>query len=120
MANGTALRGNTTARKLAALSKWVDAANAHRDPEAILWGRVAKVSEECGEAIAALIGATGQNPRKGVVGHTGVVVKELLDVAVTALAAVEHIGGNHGTSMDMLADHVDYLILCAEIELRRD
>ena len=51
-----------TAAKLVALSKWIDAANAHRDPEAVLWGRVSKIGEEFGEVIEALIGATGQNP----------------------------------------------------------
>lgn len=87
---------------LAALSRWIDDSNAGRDPEAILWGRVAKVSEEGGEVVAALIGATGQNPRKGVTHTMDDVVEELLDVVVTGLAAVEHITGNTGRSLHLL------------------
>lgn len=42
---------------LVALSRWIDAGNAHRDPEAIAWGRLAKIAEENGEVIEAFIGA---------------------------------------------------------------
>lgn len=101
----------TPAERLAAISAWIDAApaNVERDTEAALWGRVAKVAEECGEAIAALIGATGQNPRKGVTHTWGDVTGELLDVALTALAAVEHITGNSGLSIGMLEDKVEHV-----------
>jgi len=94
-----------TAAKLAALSEWIDTApaNATRDKEAALWGRVAKVGEEHGEAIAALIGATGQNPRKGVTHGMVDVEEELLDVALSALCAVEHLNGNNGVSMKAFA-----------------
>ena len=96
--------------QLAELSRWIDEANSHRNPEAQLWGRVAKVSEETGEAIAALVGATGQNPRKGFTHTTVDVVKELLDVAVTALAAVEHLVNNDGSCVSLLESHVDGLM----------
>jgi hypothetical protein len=96
-----------TGKRLAALSTWIDAGNAHRDSEAQLWGRVSKVTEEAGESIAALIGATGQNPRKGIT-HTMIdVCEELLDVAITALGAVEHINGNWGNSLELLDSKVD-------------
>jgi hypothetical protein len=95
----------TAAKRLAVLSTWIDDANAHRDPEAATWGRVAKVAE--------YVGATGQNPRKGVQGCVDDVVKELLDVAVTALAAVEHFNGNDGGSLAMLAEHIDGLVVRA-------
>lgn len=100
-----------TASYLAAISRWVDDAptNAARDAEARTWGRLAKVAEECGEVIQAYIGATGQNPRKGVTNDQADVRKELLDVAVTALAAHEHLTGNDGSSMAALAQHVAYL-----------
>lgn len=91
---------------LCRVSEWIDAANSLRDPEAITWGRLAKVSEECGEVIAAYIGATGQNPRKGVVGSIDDVVEELLDVALTALAAVEHLTGHRGTALQALDDKI--------------
>lgn len=80
------------------LSQWIDdaPANAARNPEALTWSRLAKVAEECGEVIAAYIGFTGQNPRKGVT-HTGQDVEsELLDVALTALLAYEHVTNHRG------------------------
>lgn len=100
-----------TARQLAELSRWIDDSNTHRDPEARTWGRIAKLAEETGEVVAAYIGATGQNPRKGVTHTDQEVVNELLDVAVTALAAVEHLLGNGGSALACLVvriDHVHY------------
>ncbi|WP_198541291.1 MazG-like family protein, partial [Parafrankia soli] len=44
-----------------------------------------KVVEELGEAVAALIGMTGQNPRKGVTHTQADLLGELYDVALTAL-----------------------------------
>lgn len=103
----------TTAEVLADLSTWIDTTNQHRDPEAILWGRVAKVSEEAGEAIACLVGATGQNPRKGQTHSLEDVIEELLDTAVAALGAVEHITGNTGTSLALLLDKIDRVAIRA-------
>lgn len=102
-----------TGEPLAELSAWIDASNDRRDPEAITWGRLAKISEEVGEVIEAFIGATGQNPRKGVTHDMADVRKELLDVAVTALAAWEHLDGNAGRSLAALDEHVDYLVIRA-------
>lgn len=90
------------AEHLVALSRWVDAGNAHRDPEAITLHRVIKVAEEMGEAVTALIGALGANPRKGVDGTLEIVLEELLDVAVTALGAYEHIDAHQGRAYDEL------------------
>lgn len=92
----------TTADRLVAISRCIDAGNAGRDPEAIAWGRLAKLSEETGEVIAAYIGATGQNPRKGVTHTTDDVLAELLDVAVTALGAYEHLDGHQGRALAAL------------------
>lgn len=94
----------TPAEQLVALSRWIDAPNAHRDPEAQAWSRIAKVGEEHGEVIAAYIGAIGQNPRKGVTHSLEDVVDELLDVALTALAAVEHLRGHDGAALSLLED----------------
>ena len=91
---------------LRALSQWIDDGNAERDPEAILWGRVSKITEEAGEAIAALIGWTGQNPRKGITHNRHALIEELLDVAVTALGAVEHVTDNRGEALDRLNDKI--------------
>lgn len=87
---------------LVALSQWIDAGNAHRDREAVAWGRLAKIAEENGEVIEAFIGATGQNPRKGVTCSIEKVLDELLDVAITALAAYEHLDGHEGRSLGEL------------------
>lgn len=84
---------------LVALSRWIDEGNADRDREAVTWGRLAKIAEEHGEAIAAFIGATGQNPRKGVTHSMQDVRDELLDVAVTALAAYEHLDAHRGRAL---------------------
>jgi NTP pyrophosphatase (non-canonical NTP hydrolase) len=103
-----------TSMQLHVLSRWIDAGNEHRDPEAVTWGRLSKVAEECGEVIAAFIGATGQNPRKGVTctGHD--VQEELLDVAITALGAVAHLNNNDGTDLlALLANKVQRVVVRA-------
>ena len=54
------------------------------------WARVAKAAEESGEAVAALIAYTGQNPRKGVCGTLDELLGELADVACTGMFAIQH------------------------------
>lgn len=76
---------DATPALLAYLSRWLDESQGDRDAEAVLWGRVAKVGHEAGEAIAALIGATGQGPRTGSTSSYDDVVEELIDVAMTAV-----------------------------------
>jgi NTP pyrophosphatase (non-canonical NTP hydrolase) len=83
----------TTQTEIAEISKYIDnnTAPAFRNNETLaLFGRVGKVQEEAGEVMAALIGFTGENPRKGITHTADDVVNELLDVALTALCAVEH------------------------------
>jgi hypothetical protein len=98
-----------SADRLVELSRWIDEspANAGRDPEALTWVRVAKLAEEAGEAVAALIAATGANPRKGVHGTPTQVDAELLDVALTALAAYEHRTGHMGFAFAALFGHIE-------------
>jgi hypothetical protein len=88
-----------------AVSQWIDNApgNRGRDPEALLWGRTVKVSEEAGEVIAALVGALGHNPRKGVHDTLEHVEYELLDVSMTALCALAHLYTRKGETPDLLA-----------------
>lgn len=50
--------------------------------------RILKLSEEVGEVSEAVIGATGQNPRKGVTHTWDDVQAELCDVVITALVAL--------------------------------
>ena len=94
------------ATALTELSGWIRRANALRDDEATLWGQVAKVGEEHGEAVAAMIGYTGQNPRKGFTHGRDDVVEELLDVAVAALNAVEFLRGHDGRALAELEDKI--------------
>ena len=54
-------------RHVATLVAWLDAANPRTDHEIAC--RVMKLAEETGEAVAAYIGMTGQNPRKGTLCH---------------------------------------------------
>lgn len=97
---------------LAALSVWIDSANYDQGwaPEAVTWGRLAKIAEEFGEVIAAHIGATGQNPRKGFTHTWTDVNKELLDVALTALCAWEHMNGANGKSLVALDAHIAFVL----------
>lgn len=101
-------------RAISTLSHWVDnsPANAKRDPEALTWHRVAKVSEEAGEAIDEMIKWVGGNPRKPKSLSSGALVGELLDAAVSALGAVEHLFGNplQGCSLELLEAHMKGLI----------
>jgi hypothetical protein len=85
------------------LSKWIDAGQ-ERD-EGQMWHRVAKVSEEAGEVIEAMIGWYGRNPRKGVCKTQDDVVGELLDTALAALGAVEHILDHPGRAFTLLEQH---------------
>lgn len=109
----------TLGEKIAAISAWVDGSpeNRARDPEARTWGRLAKVAEEGGEVVSAYIGVTGQNPRKGNTHTQEDVEKELLDVALTALAAHEHLTGNRGESVSALVRHTDVVLARAGIEV---
>lgn len=97
-------RGDDLSAGLVSLSRWIDVGNAGRDPEAATWARLAKITEEAGEVVAAYIGAIGQNPRKGVTHSIADVEDELLDVALTALTALEHVRDHDGHAMDLLAD----------------
>jgi hypothetical protein len=96
------------------LSDWFDGANEHRDPEAVTWGRMSKLTEEAGEVITKMIAHTGQNPRKPQSDQTVELIKENLDVALTALGNVEHLTGNTGTSMARFFVHLANIVKRAE------
>lgn len=94
------------ANRLSRMSQWIDdhPANRRRSPlENLMLRTSVKMHEERGEVNAALIGMSGQNPRKGVTHSIDDVESELLDWAVVALGGVEHIHGNDGSSMARLA-----------------
>ncbi|MEV5614118.1 MazG-like family protein [Streptomyces sp. NPDC052225] len=69
------------------LRAWLDE-NNRRPPQEALLLRVLKLSEEVGEVAEAVIGAVGQNPRKGHSHTWQDVESELCDVVVTALVAL--------------------------------
>ena len=66
---------------------WVDT-NRPLDGREGLLLRILKLSEEVGEVSEAVIGVTGQNPRKGVTHTWDDVQAELCDVVITALIAL--------------------------------
>ncbi|MCZ4514964.1 MazG-like family protein [Streptomyces phaeochromogenes] len=63
-------------------------AQPDRPPQEALLLRMLKLSEEVGEVAEAVIGATGQNPRKGVSHTWDDVQSELCDVIITAAVAL--------------------------------
>lgn len=76
------------------IDNWLDegVAEKYKDqPMAQDWARVSKIAEEVGEAIAELILATGQNPRKGHhPEHMTNLMQELADVVMTGILAIQH------------------------------
>ncbi|MFE9623468.1 pentapeptide repeat-containing protein [Streptomyces sp. NPDC006527] len=70
-----------------ALWAWLDADQPVGGREGLLL-RILKLSEEVGETAQAVIGATGQNPRKGTSHTWDDVGSELCDVVITALVAL--------------------------------
>ncbi|AJE85941.1 hypothetical protein SLNWT_5565 [Streptomyces albus] len=70
-----------------ALHAWLEESN-RRPPAETLLLRVLKLSEEVGEVAQAVIGATGQNPRKGRSHSWADVEAELCDVIITAMVAL--------------------------------
>ncbi|WP_137989589.1 MazG-like family protein [Streptomyces vilmorinianum] len=69
------------------LAAWI-AAHHTLPPEQDVLLRVLKLSEEVGEVAEAVIGATGQNPRKGMSHTWQDVESELCDVIITAMVAL--------------------------------
>ncbi|WP_405748986.1 MazG-like family protein [Streptomyces sp. NBC_01411] len=59
-----------------------------------------KISEELGEVAEALHGALGANPRKGASHSLGGVAKELADVIVTAMVALDTVSGDGATVVE--------------------
>ncbi|MYS72317.1 hypothetical protein GTY88_18095 [Streptomyces sp. SID5926] len=67
--------------------RWLEADRPVGGREGLLL-RMLKLSEEVGEVAEAVIGATGQNPRKGVTHTWDDVEAELCDVVITAMVAL--------------------------------
>lgn len=79
---------------VAAIDAWLDSRCSPdylEQPLSQDWARVAKLCEEAGEAIAELILATGQNPRKGTDPEAARrLLGELADAAWTGIFAIQH------------------------------
>jgi len=83
---------------------WLDAANGRGTHETAV--RVMKISEEAGEAVAAYIGLTGANPRKGTIASPDDLAGELCDVVLAALIALATVTGGTPQAESRLARHV--------------
>ena len=84
---------------------WLDRHNGTSDVQQIL--RLLKIGEEYGEAITAWIGATGQNPHKGVNADLADVQGELCDVILAAAVALLSITRDTTTAVNLLAGRAD-------------
>lgn len=91
-------------RHVATLTAWLDAANPRTEHEVAC--RVMKLAEETGEAVAAYIGMTGQNPRKGTCATLDDLTAELCDVIVTAMVALATVTGDASGAETRLQQHV--------------
>jgi NTP pyrophosphatase (non-canonical NTP hydrolase) len=69
------------------LHAWLDT-ESDLPPQQETLLRMLKLSEEVGEVAQAIIGATGQNPRKGHTHSWQDVESELCDVIITAMVAL--------------------------------
>jgi hypothetical protein len=83
---------------------WLDAANGRGPHETAV--RVMKIAEEAGEVVAAYIGLTGANPRKGVTATPDDLAGELCDVVLAALIALTTVTGGTPQAESRLAVHV--------------
>lgn len=109
------MANETYADELKSLVEWADewldraVSDAYQDqPLAQDWARVSKVIEEAGEAINALIGMTGQNPRKGTYAETADLLGELADVALTGLYAIQHFTKDGDVTLSVVLDKARY------------
>ncbi|MFI9049570.1 MazG-like family protein [Streptomyces sp. NPDC053427] len=82
-----ALAGTAVWETVEELVRWLDR-ECVLPPEQVRLLRILKLSEESGEVAQAVIGATGQNPRKGHTHTWDDVQSELCDVIVTAMVAL--------------------------------
>lgn len=71
------------------------------------WGRIAKVNEEGGDVIKAMIGSIGANPRKGATHTRADIVDELLIDDVAALGASQYPGGFQSLGPCPMLPHVN-------------
>ncbi|KOX11575.1 MazG-like family protein [Streptomyces sp. NRRL B-3648] len=83
--------GDRTWEQVGRLRAWLDAEAETTGPADTRLLRVLKIGEEFGEVAEAMHGAMGANPRKGRSHDWDDVQKELADVIVTAMVALDTI-----------------------------
>lgn len=87
---------------IASLTDRLDQHSTHQgDMRRVL--QVLKISEEAGEAAEAVIGAMGQNPRKGFSHTWDDVQAEVCDVITTAMVALQRLTPN---ARQVFAEHL--------------
>ncbi|MFI6530822.1 MazG-like family protein [Nonomuraea sp. NPDC050547] len=94
----------TLPQHVAALLSWLNTANPPTEHEIAM--RIMKIGEEFGEVVAAYIGVTGQNPRKGVSATPAELTGELCDVIIAAMAALATVAGDVGQAERLLNEHL--------------
>lgn len=107
---------------LAEVDIWLDeyvSDDYKEQPLAQDWARISKVIEELGEAIAELILYTGQNPRKGRRAKPDAMLRELADVALTAILASLHFTKDADTVCALLAGKVEHITERMNADIRR-
>lgn len=101
---------------VADITAWLDESNPASPHESAM--RVMKLMEEAGEAAAAYVGLTGQNPRKGVTHTQDDLLKELADVAITALCAMQHFTQDEAVTRAYMAAKIGQIIARSDIHVR--
>lgn len=101
---------------IADITAWLDESNPASPHEDAM--RVMKLAEEVGEAVAAYVGVTGQNPRKGVTHTMDDLLKELADVAITALCAMQHFTQDETATRAYMAAKIGQIIKRSDIRVR--
>jgi NTP pyrophosphatase (non-canonical NTP hydrolase) len=84
------------------LVAWLDQGST-LPPETKTVLQILKITEEAGEVAEALIGVTGQNPRKGFSHTWSDVEHELCDVIITAMVALTRVNPDART---LFAEHL--------------
>ncbi|HWG27111.1 MazG-like family protein [Actinospica sp.] len=85
------------------LVAWLDRGSALPDETKTIL-QILKITEEAGEVAEALIGVTGQNPRKGFSHSWRDVESELCDVVITAMVALTRV--NPETARSVFQQHL--------------
>jgi len=90
------------------VNEWLDrnvGVDYLNQPLAQDWARVAKVTEEAGEAVSELILWTGQNPRKPLdLEARDRLMNELADVVMTGVLAIQHFTNDVDVTETILID----------------